>query len=89
MKQNELIASRILADMRDGVMSIDRRGTLITVNQAAERILGFSAESIEGKSFGEVFFSTESKDGQLYAGCAASDVVSHDKFASRQRRSNQ
>ena len=84
MKQNELIASRILADMRDGVMSIDRRGTLITVKQAAERILGFSAESIEGKSFGEVFFSTESNDefNQAILDAVYESAVGHQKTVS-------
>ena len=84
MKQNELIASRILADMRDGVMSIDRRGTLITVNQAAERILGFSAQSIEGKSFGEVFFSTESNDefNQAILDAVYESAVGHQKTVS-------
>ena len=84
MKQNELIASRILADMRDGVMSIDRHGTLITVNQAAERILGLSAQTIEGKSFGEVFFDMESNDefNQAILDAVYESAVGHQKTVS-------
>ena len=81
MKPNELIASRILADMRDGVMSIDRQGNLITVNQSAERILGLSAQSIVGKTFGEVFFTMESNDefNQAILDAVYESAIGHQK----------
>ena len=58
----ELIASRVLADMSDGVITIDLRGKIIMFNPSAERILGLSAAEVATRSFGEVFFELESND---------------------------
>lgn len=62
MQQNEIISSRILEDMSDGVMTIDLGGNIITFNPAASRILGISRDEAASKTFGEVFFALEEND---------------------------
>jgi PAS domain S-box-containing protein len=57
-----LIYEKILADMRDGVATIDLTGRIITFNAAAGRILGLDPEATVGQSFGEVFLMEESFD---------------------------
>lgn len=57
-----LIYEKILADMRDGVATIDLTGRIITFNAAAGRILGLDAAATVGQSFGEVFLMEESFD---------------------------
>ncbi len=57
-----MIAGRILADMRDGVLSIDLTGKIITFNPAAQRMLGMTADDVADKSFGEVFLEFDSND---------------------------
>jgi PAS domain S-box-containing protein len=57
-----LIYEKILADMRDGVATIDLQGRIITFNAAAGRILGLDPQATVGQSFGEVFLMEESFD---------------------------
>ena len=57
-----LIYEKILADMRDGVATIDLQGRIITFNAAAGRILGLDPAATIGQSFGEVFLMEESFD---------------------------
>jgi PAS domain S-box-containing protein len=57
-----LIYEKILADMRDGVTTIDLHGRIITFNAAAGRILGLDPSATVGQSFGEVFLMEESFD---------------------------
>lgn len=57
-----LIYEKILADMRDGVATIDLTGRIITFNAAAGRILGLDAATTVDQSFGEVFLMEESFD---------------------------
>ena len=57
-----LIYEKILADMRDGVATIDMTGRIITFNAAAGRILGLDPAATVGQSFGEVFLMEESFD---------------------------
>lgn len=46
---------RLLSNIGAGVLSLDSRGSVTTVNPAAERILGVSAAAIIGKQWREVF----------------------------------
>ncbi|MFY7939289.1 MAG: biotin/lipoyl-binding protein, partial [Burkholderiaceae bacterium] len=62
MTQHNLFASRVLTDMQDGVMVIDRTGRLITINEAAQRILGMSAFAGEDTTFAERFLLLEHND---------------------------
>lgn len=57
-----LVYETILANMRDGVMTIDLSGRVITFNAAAGRILGRDPGEIVGHSFGEAFLIDESLD---------------------------
>ena len=57
-----LIYEKILANMRDGVATIDLKGRIITFNAAAGRILGLDPAATVGQSFGEVFLMEESFD---------------------------
>lgn len=62
LQTQEIFASRVLADMQDGVLVVDRSGQIITFNAAAQRILGLSADEVGASSFGEVFLTLEHND---------------------------
>jgi RND family efflux transporter MFP subunit len=81
MLQNEIISSRILEDMSDGVMTIDLSGKIITFNPAASRILGISRDEAAAKTFGEVFFSLEENDdfNQVILDAIYESAVSHNR----------
>ncbi|HWL69337.1 MAG TPA: PAS domain-containing protein, partial [Geminicoccus sp.] len=53
------IHERILADLQDGVMTLDLEGRLITINPAAARLLDLDATSAIGRSYAELFFLDE------------------------------
>lgn len=57
-----LVYETILANMRDGVMTIDLNGRVITFNAAAGRILGRDPAETIGQSFGEAFLIEPSLD---------------------------
>ncbi|MBJ3776339.1 adenylate/guanylate cyclase domain-containing protein [Acuticoccus mangrovi] len=61
-QRDALISERILESMRDGVVSIDLTGRIITFNGAAGRILGKKPEDVLGRSFAEEFLAEESFD---------------------------
>lgn len=61
-RRDQLISERILESMRDGVVTIDLTGRIITFNAAAGRILSRSPDEVVGKSFGEIFLTEESFD---------------------------
>ena len=56
------IFQRILESMRDGVISIDLEGQIITFNDAAGRIFGKLPSEVLGQSFAEVFLLDEEFD---------------------------
>ncbi|MCF3935665.1 PAS domain-containing protein [Acuticoccus sp. M5D2P5] len=56
------ISERILESMRDGVVTIDLSGNIITFNAAAGRILGKDSQAVLGHSFAEEFLAEESFD---------------------------
>jgi PAS domain S-box-containing protein len=49
------IYAQILANMRDGVLTLDLAGRVITFNPAAGRLLGVAPETAAGQSFAELF----------------------------------
>lgn len=57
----------ILQNMREGVLSVDLNGKIITFNQAAERILNLRAKDVIGEIFGQVFFSFKGSDDFIQA----------------------
>jgi 2-oxoglutarate dehydrogenase E1 component len=57
-----IIHRNILENMRDGVLSLDLKGKLITFNRAAESILGLSQSEVVGRYFAEVFLSIDGSD---------------------------
>jgi len=57
-----LIYEKILANMRDGVATVDLTGRIITFNEAAGRILGLDPAETVGQTFAEVFLMEESFD---------------------------
>ena len=59
---DSLIYEKILANMRDGVATVDLGGRIITFNAAAGRILGLDPAATVGQSFGEVFLMQECFD---------------------------
>lgn len=62
LQTQDIFASRVLADMQDGVLVVDRSGQIITFNAAAQRILGLGADEVAASSFGEVFLTLEHND---------------------------
>ncbi|MDH3998267.1 MAG: efflux RND transporter periplasmic adaptor subunit [Desulfuromonadales bacterium] len=81
MQQNEIISTRILEDMSDGVMTIDLSGKIITFNPAAAKILGISREDAAAKTFGEVFFMLEENDdfNQVILDAIYESAISHNR----------
>ncbi|WP_226574654.1 adenylate/guanylate cyclase domain-containing protein [Acuticoccus sediminis] len=61
-EDDPLIFQRILQSMRDGVISIDLEGQIITFNDAAGHILGKDPAEVLGQSFAEVFLLEEAYD---------------------------
>lgn len=49
----------LMANINAGVISLDRRGSLTTVNRAAERLLGLHAAEVEEHDYREVFAAPE------------------------------
>ena len=62
MAHQDYFAGRVLTDMQDGVMVIDRTGRLVTFNDAAQRILGLSRADLAEATFAEVFLVLEQND---------------------------
>lgn len=53
------IHERILADLQDGVLTLDLEGRLITINPAAGRLLGLAPAAVTGRTYAEVFLLEE------------------------------
>jgi len=56
---DSLIYERVLASMRDGVVTIDLTGRIVTFNEAAAATLDLRASDVLGQSFAEVFLMEE------------------------------
>ncbi len=54
-QRNSLIYEMVLANMRDGVVTFDLEGSIVTFNRAAGRILDLDPDQVLGLSFAEVF----------------------------------
>lgn len=52
---SDLLARETVTSMRDAVVSMDRSGTIIMLNPAAERLLQVSAGEVLGQSFAQTF----------------------------------
>ncbi|WP_462321918.1 CPBP family intramembrane glutamic endopeptidase [Halochromatium sp.] len=52
---SDLLARETIESMRDAVLSIDRRGTILMLNPAAEALLRVKTEEVLGQSFAETF----------------------------------
>ncbi|WP_051329143.1 adenylate/guanylate cyclase domain-containing protein [Geminicoccus roseus] len=53
------IHERILADLQDGVLTLDLEGRLITLNPAAARLLDLVPAEVTGQTYAEVFLLDE------------------------------
>lgn len=82
MEENAMAAGRILADMSDGVMTINLEGRITTFNPAAARILGVRQEDALGKGFGELFPLAEENDAfnQTILDAVYESSVSHNRI---------
>ena len=58
----DAIHGNILANMADGVITLDLRGAITTFNPAAERLLGIKSAGALGRRFAEVFFDSDRFD---------------------------
>lgn len=61
-RRDALVYARILESMRDGVVTIDLGGRIVTFNQAAGRILDKDPSAVIGRLFAEAFVADESFD---------------------------
>ena len=57
----------ILDSMSDGVVAVDNDGRITTFNRSAEAVLGYSARSLVGRSYQEVFGEAFGESGRLAA----------------------
>ena len=53
------IHARILADMRDGIVTLDLQGRITTVNPAAGELLGIDSAEALGRTYAELFLTEE------------------------------
>jgi PAS domain S-box-containing protein len=52
-----LVYAQILADMRDGVLTLDLAGQIITFNAAAGQLLGLDPAAVIGRTYAELFLT--------------------------------
>ena len=62
MALDEYTYGRILESLRDGVMTLDASGKVLTFNRAAAEILCLKKEEVIGGRFGEIFLPREDND---------------------------
>lgn len=62
LKQSGLVAAATIEGMPDGVMLVNMQGEIIYVNKAFERLLGYKADELLGKSALELPTYSKSKD---------------------------
>lgn len=62
MALNEYTYGRILESLRDGVMTLDASGKVLTFNSAAAEILCLKKDEVIGGLFGELFLPREDND---------------------------
>ena len=62
-RQDDLIRESVIRDMSEGVVVLGLDGTIQTVNPAAERILGRSAEALLGRKIATAFYEYSENDG--------------------------
>lgn len=55
IQTSALLAHETVESMRDAVLSMDRSGTIIMLNPAAEQLLGVKAADVMGQSFAQTF----------------------------------
>jgi PAS domain S-box-containing protein len=63
LQASDLLARETIESMRDAVLSINRKGAIIMLNPAAERLLGIKAEEVLGHSFAEIFIDRSDLEG--------------------------
>ena len=61
-RQDDLIRESVIRDMSEGVVVLGLDGSIQTVNPAAERILGRSAEALLGKKIATAFYEYREND---------------------------
>ncbi len=71
-QRESLIYEMVLANIRDGVVTFDLEGTIVTFNRAAGRILDLDPDQVPGLSFAEVFLGEARLDDFNEGGCVPS-----------------
>jgi PAS domain S-box-containing protein len=66
LRESEERYRSVIAAMRDGILLLDRDGTVRDCNASAERILGLSAEQMMGRSIFDAFLEPVQEDGSPY-----------------------
>ena len=64
VRQSELAAAAVIEGMSDGVMLVNMKGGIVYVNKAFEKLLGYKASELMGRSALELPTYSKSKDRQ-------------------------
>ncbi len=56
-----LLNENILFSIADGIITVDRAGRIVMINQAAQTITGYDAEEVIGRFYSEIFISKETE----------------------------
>lgn len=64
VRQSELAAAAVIEGMSDGVMLVNMKGEIVYVNKAFEKLLGYKASELMGRSALELPTYSKSKDRQ-------------------------
>ena len=62
MKEQDSVYRDILTHLSDGVLSVDRRGRIMTFNPAASHLLDIAADAALGRTLAEIFIAEEGLD---------------------------
>lgn len=68
VEANEKRLSSIMKTLADGIVTIDNKGTILSFNQAAEVIFGYTDKEVRGKNFRVLLPSTERRGDMEYFG---------------------
>ncbi|MEO1192679.1 MAG: adenylate/guanylate cyclase domain-containing protein [Pseudomonadota bacterium] len=79
--RESLIYEMVLANMRDGVVTFDLQGRIVTFNQAAGDILNIAPDEALGLTFAEVFLGEEAFDdfNEVVLKAIYEDEVTHSR----------
>src|SRR5260221_8207488 len=64
LRASQAYMSAVIASALDGIVTVDRDGRIMDFNPAAQKIYGYQAEDVAGKSLLDVIVAPESRERQ-------------------------